>query len=62
MSNNGMVMRMPLDQISTLGRTAQGVRLMNLKDDNVVSTISLVEKAEEIEENSAEEQVREISE
>ena len=62
MSNNGMVMRMPLDQISTLGRTAQGVRLMNLKDDNVVSTISLVEKAEEIEENSAEEQVSEISE
>lgn len=47
MSNNGMVMRMPLDQISTLGRTAQGVRLMNLKDDNVVSTISLVDKAEE---------------
>ncbi len=50
MSNNGMAMRMPLDQISTLGRTAQGVRLMNLKDDNIVSTISLVEKAEEISE------------
>lgn len=48
MSNNGMAMRMPLDQISTLGRTAQGVRLMNLKDDNFVSTISLVEKEENI--------------
>ena len=46
MSNNGMAMRMPLDQISTLGRSAQGVRLMNLKDDNSVSTISLVEKEE----------------
>ena len=46
MSNNGMAMRMPLDQISTLGRTAQGVRLMNLKEENIVSTISLVEKNE----------------
>ena len=46
MSNNGMAMRMPLDQISTLGRSAQGVRLMNLKDENIVSTISLVEKEE----------------
>ena len=47
MSNNGIAMRMPLNQISTLGRTAQGVRLMNLKDNNIVSTISLVEKEEE---------------
>ena len=50
MSNNGMAMRMPLNQISTLGRTAQGVRLMNLKDNNIVSTISLVEREAEIEE------------
>jgi len=57
MSNNGMAMRMPLNQISTLGRTAQGVRLMNLKDNNIVSTISLVEKEEVIEssEETAEE-------
>jgi len=53
MSNNGMAMRMSLDQISTLGRAAQGVRLMNLKDNNIVSTISLVEK-EELEEESLE--------
>ena len=52
MSNNGMAMRMPLDQISTLGRSAQGVRLMNLKENNIVSTISLVEK--EVEEDDFE--------
>lgn len=40
----GMVMRMPLDQISVLGRVTQGVRLINLKDNHSVATISLVDK------------------
>lgn len=39
----GMVMRMPLDQISVLGRVTQGVRLINLKDNQSVATISLVD-------------------
>ncbi len=39
----GMVMRMPLDQISILGRVTQGVRLINLKDNQSVATISLVD-------------------
>ena len=43
----GMVMRMPLDQISVLGRVTQGVRLINLKDDHTVATISLVDKEKE---------------
>ena len=43
----GMVMRMPLEQISVLGRVTQGVRLINLKDDHTVATISLVEKEKE---------------
>ena len=49
----GMVMRMPLDQISVLGRVTQGVRLINLKEEHTVATISLVdkEKEEEIVEN-----------
>jgi len=59
MSNNGMAMRMPLDQISTLGRSAQGVRLINLKDDNLVSTISLVEKELENETDSADNSIEE---
>lgn len=47
MTNSGMTMRMPLDQISVLGRVTQGLRLINLKDNQKVSTISLVDKVEE---------------
>ena len=41
-TNTGMLIRMPLDQVSTLGRVTQGVRLINLKDNQSVSTISIV--------------------
>ena len=47
MTNSGMTMRMPLEQISLLGRVTQGLRLINLKDSQKVSTISLVDKEEE---------------
>lgn len=60
MTNSGMTMRMPLDQISLLGRVTQGLRLINLKDNQKVSTISLVEK-EEVSE-SAEEEINNLSE
>ena len=60
MTNSGMTMRMPLDQISLLGRVTQGLRLINLKDNQKVSTISLVEK-EEVSE-SVEEESNNLSE
>ena len=60
MTNSGMTMRMPLDQISLLGRVTQGLRLINLKDNQKVSTISLVEK-EEVSE-STEEEINTLSE
>ncbi len=47
MTNSGMTMRMPLEQISLLGRVTQGLKLINLKDNQKVSTISLVDKEEE---------------
>ncbi len=50
MTNSGMTMRMPLEQISLLGRVTQGLRLINLKDSQKVSTISLVDKEDEPEE------------
>ena len=50
-TNSGIIMRMPLDQISTMGRVTQGVRLINLKDNQTVATISLVDKEESIEES-----------
>ena len=47
MTDSGMTMRMPVDQISLLGRVTQGVRLINLKDNQIVSAISLVDKSDE---------------
>ena len=47
MTDSGMTMRMPLDQISVLGRVTQGLRLINLRENQKVSTISLVDKVEE---------------
>ena len=47
MTDSGMTMRMPLDQISVLGRVTQGLRLINLRENQRVSTISLVDKVEE---------------
>ena len=55
MTNTGTTIRMPLDQINTLGRVTQGVRLINLKENQYVTTISLVLKPEETEENIEEE-------
>ena len=56
MTTSGITIRTKLDQINTLGRATQGVRLINLKDDNKVSTISLVDKQindnENLEENT----------
>lgn len=46
-TDTGMLIRMPLDQVSTLGRVTQGIRLIHLKDNQKVSTISLVDHEEE---------------
>ena len=47
MTNSGIIIKLPLEQVSTLKRSTQGVRLINLKDDQKVSTVALVEKEEE---------------
>ncbi|NCC70501.1 DNA gyrase subunit A, partial [bacterium] len=49
-TNNGMIIRLSVSSISKMGRVTQGVRLINLKDENLVSSISVVEH-EELEEN-----------
>ena len=60
-TNSGMMIRLPLDQISKTGRVAQGVRLINLKDEQKVSTIAIVNKEDE-EEEKTEDVSRETSE
>ena len=61
-TNSGMLIRLPLEQISQLGRVTQGVRLINLKDNQIVSTISLVDKESEESEVETEEQNNESNE
>ena len=43
-TDSGIIIRLPLSQISSTGRVAQGVRLINLKENQKVSTITLLEK------------------
>ena len=46
-TNSGMIIRLSVDQISTTGRVAQGVRLINLKENQQVSNIATIEKEKE---------------
>ena len=52
MTDSGTIIKLPLDQVSTLKRATQGVRLMNLKDEQKVSTVALVEKDKNEEEST----------
>ena len=51
-TDSGVVMRMSLEQVSTLGRATQGVRLIRLKDDQKVATVSLVMKDDDNEDEN----------
>ena len=48
-TDSGIIIRLSLSQVSTTGRVAQGVKLINLKDEQIVSTVALIEKEETIE-------------
>ncbi|MBE6150608.1 MAG: DNA gyrase subunit A [Firmicutes bacterium] len=60
----GIIVRLTLEQVSSLGRNTQGVRLIKLKDEQKVSTVTTIIKSEEdeIEENSSSETVEELTE
>ena len=49
-TNQGIIIRLPLKQVSQLGRVTQGTRLINLKSGQKVSSVSLVQKEKESEE------------
>lgn len=46
-TNHGIIIRIFLEQVSQTGRIAQGVRLINLRDQQRVSTIALIKKEDE---------------
>ena len=48
-TDNGIIIRLPLIQVSSTGRVAQGVKLINLKDEQKVSTIAIIEHEEDSE-------------
>lgn len=56
MTDSGIIIKLPLEQVSTLKRTTQGIRLINLKDDQKVSTVAIVDKEDDTEENSENEE------
>ena len=49
-TDSGMIIRLAVEQISETGRMAQGVKLINLKDNQKVATITTIKK--EIEESN----------
>ena len=48
-TNSGIVIRIPLDQVSKMSRVTQGVRLITLKDGQKVATVSISKKEDESE-------------
>jgi DNA gyrase subunit A len=46
-TDSGIIIRLPLEQVSSTGRVAQGVKLINLKDNQKVSTIAIIEHDEQ---------------
>ena len=59
MTDSGTIIRLPLSQVSVLKRTTQGVRLINLKDEQTATSVSIVDHEEEINDNSDESEVNE---
>ncbi len=48
-TTQGIIIRLDVNSISQMGRVTKGVKLINLKDNNKVASISLVDKEETIE-------------
>ena len=49
-TDSGMLIRISLEPLSIYGRNTQGVKLINLKDNQKVSTVALVDKSDSEEE------------
>ena len=49
-TQNGMIIRTPAESISTLGRTAAGVKIVSLQKDDIIATVSAAPKAPDEEE------------
>ena len=53
-TNSGIIIRIEIKQVSVTGRVAQGVRLIRLKDNQLVSSVAILKKEEETTEEKPE--------
>ena len=60
-TNEGIVIRLDVNQISTMSRVTQGVRLINLREGQLVGSTAIIDKDEEVD-NSEIESKEEASE
>jgi DNA gyrase subunit A len=56
MTDNGTMIRISLETVSTYGRNTQGVKLINVDEDARVATIALINQDDEEEEEPEEEE------
>jgi len=61
-TNNGQVIRTTLEQVRVIGRNSQGVKIINLKAKESVTSFAVTKKEEEIEEEVLEEPTNSIEE
>ena len=50
-TDSGIIIRLDVDKISTMSRVTQGVKLINLKEDSIVSSTSIVDREEVSDDN-----------
>ena len=53
-TDSGIIIRLAVDKISTMSRVTQGVKLINLTEDSIVSSTSIVEREEIDDDNTIE--------
>ena len=56
-TNEGIIIRIDVNQISTMSRVTQGVRLINLKNNQIVSSVAVIDKIDESETEQEEIQI-----
>ena len=60
-TDTGIVIRLAVDKISTMSRVTQGVRLINLKENQYVSSISVIDKNNDEEQENSQVPVYELN-
>ena len=61
-TDSGIIIRLAVDKISTMSRVTQGVKLINLKEDSIVSSTSIVDRKEVSDDNINGENIEKESE